>query len=39
MVLTSSGKMYSFGRNNIGQCGLGTSTNMRMAKLVEKVCL
>jgi alpha-tubulin suppressor-like RCC1 family protein len=37
LLLTASGKAYSFGYNIKGQCGIGNVKNVLMAKLIESV--
>ena len=37
LVLTSQGRLFTFGFNNMGQCGHGSTKNLLVAHPVEKV--
>ena len=37
LVLTSQGRLFTFGYNNKGQCGHGSSKNLLIAHQVDKV--
>ena len=37
LILMNSGRLYTFGYNNMGQCGVGTTKNVLVARPVEQV--